>query len=137
MSIIKSFSVGSGDMFYIKHNVDSFSVIDCCMNEEDRRGIVEELKYQSKDKTIKRFISTHSDDDHIRGLEYLNQPPRPEKVALMTFIRHSTHHPENPHNDEYSPEKLESSIGAMMDLIKNDSENEDGLPDKEGNRDVD
>ena len=71
--IIKSFSVGNGDMFYIKHNVDSFSVIDCCMNEEDRRGIVEELKHQSGDKTITRFISTHPDDDHIRGLEYLNR----------------------------------------------------------------
>ena len=73
MSLIKSFSVGNGDMFYIRHDADSFSIIDCCMNEEDRRGIMEELKYQSGDKTIKRFISTHPDDDHIRGLEYLNQ----------------------------------------------------------------
>ena len=55
----------------------------------------------------------------------------------MTFIRNSTHHPENPCNDEYSPEELKSSIDAMMDLIKNDSENEDDSPDKEGNRDVD
>ena len=73
MSLIRSFSVGTGDMFYIRHNADSFSIIDCCMNEEDRRGITEELKYQSGDKNIKRFISTHPDDDHIRGLEYLNQ----------------------------------------------------------------
>ena len=72
MSIIKSFSVGNGDMFYIRHGADSFSVIDCCMNEEDRKEITEELKYQSRDKTITRFISTHPDYDHIRGLAYLN-----------------------------------------------------------------
>jgi len=29
MSIIKSFAVGNGDMFYIKHNSDNFSIIDC------------------------------------------------------------------------------------------------------------
>ena len=29
MSIIKSFSVGEGDMFYIQHNSDNFTVIDC------------------------------------------------------------------------------------------------------------
>jgi hypothetical protein len=30
MSIVKSFSVGDGDMFYIKHNSDNFTTIDCC-----------------------------------------------------------------------------------------------------------
>ncbi len=30
MSIVKSFSVGDGDMFYIEHNSDSFTIIDCC-----------------------------------------------------------------------------------------------------------
>ena len=75
MSIIKSLSVGNGDMFYIKHgaNADSFSIIDCCMNEDNRKEILQELKNQSSDRTINRFISTHPDDDHIRGLEYLNQ----------------------------------------------------------------
>lgn len=71
--IIKSFSVGSGDMFYIKHNVDSFSIIDCCMDEHNREGILRELLRESQGKIITRFISTHPDDDHIRGLEYLNQ----------------------------------------------------------------
>ena len=33
--IIKSFSVGNGDMFYIKHNVDSFSIIDWRGQEGD------------------------------------------------------------------------------------------------------
>ena len=80
MSLVKSFSVGNGDMFYIRHNSDSFSVIDCCMNEDDRKEILEELKDQSRDKTIKRFISTHPDDDHIRGLEYLN-----EQMPIVNF----------------------------------------------------
>lgn len=72
MSIVKSLSVGDGDMFYIKHNVDSFSIIDCCMSEEDKDSIVKEIKSESKYKTIKRFISTHPDDDHILGLDYLD-----------------------------------------------------------------
>ncbi len=72
MSIIKSLSVGNGDMFYIKHNSDSFSIIDCCISEEDGESIVKEIKYESKSKNILRFISTHPDDDHIRGLDYLD-----------------------------------------------------------------
>ena len=36
MSIIKSFSVGDGDMFYIHHGSDSFTIIDCCLNSEDK-----------------------------------------------------------------------------------------------------
>ena len=41
MSIIKSFSVcddngEAGDMFYIKHNSSNFTIIDCCLNCEDR-----------------------------------------------------------------------------------------------------
>ena len=73
MSIIKSLSVGNGDMFYIKHNSDNFSIIDCCMDEDDREDIVKELRREANGKKIIRFISTHPDDDHIRGLQYLNQ----------------------------------------------------------------
>ena len=73
MSIVKSLSVGDGDMFYIKHTSDNFTIIDCCMTEDDRARIVTELKGQSKGKGIKRFISTHPDDDHILGLAYLQQ----------------------------------------------------------------
>lgn len=31
MTIIKSFSVGNGDMFAIRHHSDNFTIIDCCM----------------------------------------------------------------------------------------------------------
>jgi len=60
-------------MFYIKHGSDSFSIIDCCLSEEDRESIVKEIKSESKHKNIIRFISTHPDDDHIQGLDYLDK----------------------------------------------------------------
>lgn len=67
---VKSFSVGDGDMFYIKHGSDNFTVIDCCLYHEEgiADAILDEIEEQSSDKTIKRFISTHPDDDHIDGL---------------------------------------------------------------------
>ena len=80
MSIVKSFSVGDGDMFYIKHSSDNFTIIDCFMSEEDRNDIVAELESESKNKSIVRFISTHPDDDHILGLSYLH-----EKMNLLNF----------------------------------------------------
>src|SRR6516164_2722227 len=73
MSIVKSFSVGCGDMFYIKHNSDNFTIIDCCMSDGDEKQIMDELTAQSKDAGIVRFISTHPDDDHIRGLTSLHK----------------------------------------------------------------
>lgn len=72
MTIVKSFSVGNGDMFYIRHASDNFSIIDCSMSSEERESIVDELKKESKDKGITRFISTHPDQDHMMGLDYLD-----------------------------------------------------------------
>ncbi len=72
MSIVKSFSVGNGDMFYIQHSSDSFTVIDCCLADNNREGIIAEIKDKSKNKGIHRFISTHPDDDHIQGLKEFN-----------------------------------------------------------------
>lgn len=80
MSMIRSFSVGEGDMFCIKHGNDNFTIIDCCLSEEDREFLVAELKSQSKDKSIIRFISTHPDDDHILGLSFLH-----EKMKIRNF----------------------------------------------------
>lgn len=73
MSIIKSFSVGDGDMFYIKHNSDNFTVIDCYiskLSDEEKERIINEIVVESKSKGITRFISTHPDEDHIGGIEY-------------------------------------------------------------------
>lgn len=71
MAKIKSFSTNNGDMFYIKHSSDNFTIIDCCIDEENKVSILNELVNESKNKNITRLISTHPDDDHIRGLKYL------------------------------------------------------------------
>lgn len=72
MSIIKSFAVGNGDMFYIQHNADNFTIIDCNLNAETADERIDELKRQSRGKGITRFISTHPDQDHIGGIELLD-----------------------------------------------------------------
>jgi len=71
MIIIKSFAVGHGDMFYINHGSDNFTMIDCCLSDDNADEVLTELKALRAKKTIARFISSHPDDDHLRGLEYL------------------------------------------------------------------
>ena len=68
MSLVKSFSVGNGDMFYIKHCSDNFTTIDCCLPDERVHEILNELADARRGKGISRFISTHPDQDHISGL---------------------------------------------------------------------
>lgn len=81
MSIIKSFSVGNGDMFYISHSSDNFTIIDCCYDDdEEKNKIFDEIKEKANEKSMRRFISTHPDDDHIKGLKELE-----EKVGLWNF----------------------------------------------------
>lgn len=72
MSLIKSFSVGKGDMFYIKHNSDNFTIIDCYINEDNADEIIKEMQTQAKEKGISRFISTHPDEDHFGGIHLLD-----------------------------------------------------------------
>jgi beta-lactamase superfamily II metal-dependent hydrolase len=80
MSTVKSFAVGNGDMFYIAHNTDNFSIIDCCLSDDNKERIVDEIISRRKDKGITRFISTHPDADHFRGIEYLDR-----KLSLVNF----------------------------------------------------
>ena len=68
MSIVKSLAVGNGDMFYIRHDTDNFSVIDCSLSGDRKDEILNELEAKSAGKGIRRFISTHPDQDHIAGL---------------------------------------------------------------------
>jgi beta-lactamase superfamily II metal-dependent hydrolase len=68
MAIVKSFSVGNGDMFYIRHNSDNFTTIDCSLPPDRTGSILAEISVKSKGKGITRFISTHPDQDHIGGL---------------------------------------------------------------------
>jgi beta-lactamase superfamily II metal-dependent hydrolase len=80
MSIIKSFSVGLGDMYYIKHGSENFTIIDCCLKPENREEIVKEIKEEKKNKDISRFISTHPDGDHFQQLEYLD-----DEIEIVNF----------------------------------------------------
>lgn len=72
MSVIKSFAVGNGDMFYILHNTDNFTVIDCDLCDENAKSIIEEVKSKSAGKNVRRFICTHPDEDHFGGLHLLD-----------------------------------------------------------------
>jgi beta-lactamase superfamily II metal-dependent hydrolase len=80
MSIIKSYSVGNGDMFYIEHNSDNFTIIDCCLAEGTEDTILAEVARLSASKGITRFISTHPDEDHILGLKSLD-----DKIGIVNF----------------------------------------------------
>lgn len=80
MSVIKSISVGNGDMFFIDHNSDNFTMIDSCMSEDNREAIVDELLKLSAKVNVTRFISTHPDEDHLHGLAYLNS-----RMNLLNF----------------------------------------------------
>src|SRR5438477_9917780 len=80
MSTIKSFAVGLGDMFYINHGSDNFTIIDCFLNEENTDIILGQIGPLSRAKGITRFISTHPDDDHIRGLEELD-----DEISISNF----------------------------------------------------
>lgn len=80
MSIIKSFSVGHGDMYYIRHASDNFTIIDCNIDDITAKPIIEELKAQSKDKGVSRFICTHPDQDHFGGIEILD-----DKLPIKNF----------------------------------------------------
>ena len=80
MAIVKSFAVGNGDMFYIQHGSDNFSIIDCCLpgNREDE--ILTEIVDAKRGKEITRFISTHPDQDHINGLVHLDK-----RIDILNF----------------------------------------------------
>lgn len=80
MSIVKSFSVGKGDMFYIQHNSDNFTTIDCNIGTGRSEEIIADLEAASKGKSILRFINTHPDQDHFGGIELL-----PSKFVLPNF----------------------------------------------------
>lgn len=91
MAIVKSYAVGNGDMFYIQHNSDNFTIIDCQLFGDHKDWLVNELKAESKNKGIVRFISTHPDEDHIQGIEYLD-----EKMPIRNFyvVKNSATKPE-------------------------------------------
>lgn len=80
MPIVKSYGIGNGDMYYIRHGSDNFTIIDCSLPEDRLGSILAELTTQSRDKGITRFISTHPDQDHISGLVELD-----DHLKLVNF----------------------------------------------------
>jgi beta-lactamase superfamily II metal-dependent hydrolase len=80
MSQIRSYSVGDGDMFYINHGSDNFTIIDCCLDKNTKDHILAQVSALAKKKGITRFISTHPDEDHLQGLIELD-----EKIRIVNF----------------------------------------------------
>jgi len=72
MPVIKSLSVGHGDMFYILHGSDNFTMIDCNLKSDNKDEIIAELKQVGSGKGMRRFICTHPDEDHFRGIHHLD-----------------------------------------------------------------
>ncbi len=86
-------------MFYIKHGNDTFTIIDCCLPNDDlraRRQIVDEIINESSSKNISRFISTHPDEDHFRGIEYLNSR---KKILNFYCVENEATKPDD--NDDF------------------------------------
>ncbi len=98
MSTIKSFSVDEGDMFYIKHNTDNFTIIDCCLywKKGVKETIINEIKSAKANKNITRFISTHPDDDHISGLNDFSK-----EVGIYNFYVVKNKATKNVKNDDF------------------------------------
>jgi beta-lactamase superfamily II metal-dependent hydrolase len=71
MPIVKSFAVGAGDMSYIRHGSDNFTIIDCDLSDDNADTIIAELREQAGQR-MRRFISTHPDGDHYGGIEKLD-----------------------------------------------------------------
>jgi beta-lactamase superfamily II metal-dependent hydrolase len=80
MSTVKSYSVGDGDMFYIRHNSDNFTIIDCDLSDENSDEIVSNINQAKAGKGILRFICTHPDEDHFGGLHLLDNA-----LSLLNF----------------------------------------------------
>ena len=97
MSTVKSISVGNGDMFYIKHNSDNFTIIDCNLRDADEIVIINELIKESKNRGITRFISTSPDLDHIRGITTLD-----EKMPIQNFYVVPNKAAKNDKNEDFA-----------------------------------
>ena len=52
-------------MFYIRHNSDNFTIIDCDLSGENADEIIKDIKAAKAGKGIERFICSHPDEDYF------------------------------------------------------------------------
>lgn len=102
MSIVKSYSFPDGDirgdMFYIKHESQNFTVIDCFLKDDGSKNarkdeIIKEIIEESSDR-VRRFISTHPDNDHIAGIEILD-----DEWGIRNFYAVDNNRPKDKNDD--------------------------------------
>lgn len=96
MTIVKSFSVGNGDMFAIRHDSDNFTIIDCHLIQDIQEKVLGDIAIMKEGKRISRFISTHPDKDHIRGLNILDK-----KFKIFNFYCVKNEATKEGDNDEF------------------------------------
>jgi beta-lactamase superfamily II metal-dependent hydrolase len=72
--------VGEGDTYYINHDSDNFTIIDCFLDDETKDRVLNEIASLSGKKGITRFISTHPDEDHIQGISALDK-----RINILNF----------------------------------------------------
>lgn len=113
MSIVKSFSVGEGDMFYICHNTDNFTIIDCCINDANKQPILDEISNILQQKGISRFISTHPDQDHFEGLIDLDK-----KISICNFYCVKNKVKKDPETDDFKKYKTLRDSDKAFALTK-------------------
>ncbi len=80
MPTVKSYAVGNGDTFYIRHGSDNFTIIDCDLSDYNADEIIEDIKAAKAGKNIQRFICTHPDEDHFGGLHLLD-----DAISILNF----------------------------------------------------
>jgi len=115
MAVIKSFYVGNGDTFYIEHNSSNFTMIDCNLTQDDNK-IIEEIKKKKKSKDIFRFISTHPDEDHIKGIEIID-----DKIGINNFYVVDNNAKKDNETDSFKKYCELKSVGKFY--LKQDLEN--------------
>ena len=81
-------------MFYIKHGSENFTVIDCYLKEGYDNNcrldeIIAEIEQESRGRVC-RFISTHPDNDHILGIDRLD-----DKWEILNFYAVANNIPED------------------------------------------
>ena len=68
MSIIKTLSVGNGDMFYINHNSSNFTVIDCFLSDENKEKLIGQELLRNLERMVFLQIIDSKWKDHLYAM---------------------------------------------------------------------